>query len=788
MTIMKKYIVFAASALALASCSSDEYLGSEPGQPMPPTNIGIRFGSNMGAFTRADYFGNDAAALLGNNFIVEGTKGATETSTTTSEAVFDNYLVVFEENTANTTESNTHNWEYVGKTEDDGKPETGLFAALGRAAQAQTIKYWDYSAEQYDFVAYSTGTKTMVSGTPADDGSEVKVSLINGATKGYTFEAKTATALQSCYISDIVTVKNADYGKPVTLQFKNLGSKIRLGIYETVPGYSVRNVEFYVDDSKGYKYVDAGTVATKDVFKVDVYDNAVPATLQHKAGDNWVAGTWYNNANPQTVIAEADAKKEVFAKVYYDSDGSTTYKVGDDYTTGTYYNRVGDTETNATLYGAAMPESGKITVTYPVVGSNYKTAEGYNKASVSVTPGDDTAAKKDFGALANLNTKYANETSTGAVFIGTTSASATFAGNVDLGYYQNVIPNPTSNTLTLRVNNVLESTDGSGEVINVWGAKAIVPAIYTKWQPNYAYTYLFKISDKTNGYTDELNGTEGLFPITFDAVVAEYTDVAGEQTTITTVATPSITTYQKDHVYTVDNEYNHADGAIYVMVKDNAGALIGNLGTTGQLYTVADPSNIGISEATVADALAMRTTDIATYPAVGRNGITLTKATSDATITKIIGVDNNEITVAAGSAASFTAAAAGTYAYVYTANVASITTNDKFQPVSGLADVDGYYPVAYSDIATAKTNGDVTAASAVAEANKIYFAVNTVGSTTTYTYVSSVVGKPVAEGLVWIDMTSASAASAGAPAADTFYFTKYTENNGQFAVKIIKVI
>ena len=199
------------------------------------------------------------------------------------------------------------------------------------------------------------------------------------------------------------------------------------------------------------------------------------------------------------------------------------------------------------------------------------------------------------------------------------------------------------------------SNDGSGEEIHVYGAKAIVPAVYAQWKSNYAYTYVFKISDKTNGKTGLKDGDpEGLFPITFDAVVTDVMN--GTQATVTTVATPSITTYQKGHDPKATDEYSSAKGEIYVMVEDKT-----DLASKGQLYTVTAKEGVAISEATVHDAL---TIGAGADGQPSRNGITLKTATSDATITAIPGVDGNDITVTAGAAAKFTPSK-GTYAYAY---------------------------------------------------------------------------------------------------------------------------
>ena len=48
---MKKYLFFAASALALASCSSDDFLGENPGNVQNATTA-INFGGEAGKITR----------------------------------------------------------------------------------------------------------------------------------------------------------------------------------------------------------------------------------------------------------------------------------------------------------------------------------------------------------------------------------------------------------------------------------------------------------------------------------------------------------------------------------------------------------------------------------------------------------------------------------------------------------------------------------------------------------------------------------------------------------------
>ena len=146
---MKKYFIYAASALALASCSSDDFLGDNPGNEQNASSA-INFGGETGKITRAangKSVGATAANLLGKKFYVLGTKGTLPTNSPTTSIVFDNYKVEWKENTAGTTADNTNDWEYVGIV------PTGLHAG-NTAPTEQSIKYWDYSQPQYDFIAY----------------------------------------------------------------------------------------------------------------------------------------------------------------------------------------------------------------------------------------------------------------------------------------------------------------------------------------------------------------------------------------------------------------------------------------------------------------------------------------------------------------------------------------------------------------------------------------------------------------------------------------------------------
>ena len=629
MKTMKKILFFAAAITVMVGCTNDNVVSENPEFPVSGEMKPISFGSFKAATTRADITGADAAALLGNNFVVYGFKG----NGTTQEKVFDHYNVNWATNTANTTTSNTADWEYVAQAKH-----------AHATTVAQTIKYWDYATTQYDFIAWSKGTATAVyAAADYDKDANVLITATTPATMtsatggAYTIKGK-AKNLAKVYIADLVTayrdpVATGDYQKEVDIKFRSLSAKVRIALYETVPGYSVKDVVFYTD---------ASTAAT-------------------------------------------DGKAHLF-------------------TTGT----------------DAFNEEGTYTVYFPTVGSANKSNTDYNKAHVAFTAeASGTAQVKDFGALDLTNTGAEEETAETAskVYLGRSSNAATYAGvGTPDNYYTIVIPNETGAVLNLKVNYTLLSTDGSGETINVTGATAQVPAIYGAWKSGYAYTYIFKISQNGNGKTNPDAGPEGLYPITFDAVVMNN-EVDGVQETITTVAEPSITTYAKGAIVTTNDEYT-AGSNIYVMVN---GATL--TAANSKLFTVELEAGAAqtINEATVANAIANGGT-ASPYIVTDANGkkMTVTDATGLSIVNEIAAADAPDGNAITGiNAAKFTPSAAGFYAFQY----------EKTAPV----------PAVY----TAVTNGTTLTAG-----NKYYTDNTGVGEFTA-------VGTEVADGTNFFELTTA---------------------------------
>lgn len=260
---MNKFFIAAASALALASCSSDDFLGEIQGNEQNGATSAINFGGDTGKITRDPSTGKTAAGLLGNNFVVVGFKGSKTDAANNENYAFDHYNVNFKDGSAFSTESNRAGWEYVNQDMKVNGADKSL--AQGGASQ-QTIKYWDHSCTSYDFIAFSMGKKDAASkyATPTH------VDKDKLATAAYTLSGDVNT-LSECYISDMKTVNREDYGKTVSMSFRHLASKVRMALFETVPGYVISDVEFYTDAT--------GTTPTTDGTLIGKFNNSGTLTV-----------------------------------------------------------------------------------------------------------------------------------------------------------------------------------------------------------------------------------------------------------------------------------------------------------------------------------------------------------------------------------------------------------------------------------------------------------------------------------------------------------------------------
>lgn len=556
---MNKYFLYAASVLALASCSSDDFLGENSGNGQNALSA-INFGGDAGKITRTTSNTGNAAKMLDYQFKVYGVKKMSENGVDKFEPSFTNYSVWYDD--AKNTTSNTNGWEYVGtKGTTHGNGNVKL-------VDDQYIKYWDYAAKEYHFVAGSPISSFTYNRNEdvAVAGMKIPSATIFGLA-GHITANKEGTPLETnpVYVATPIVVKKENYQKPVKFEFNRQQAMVRVGIYETIPGYSITEIKFHEATGEKTSNNIILTSATPDYF---VGGNGITGTVKYdwttakpsytfeytdngqlKKSSNWYAGFFEPHQKPLATTPTADV---------------------------------------ATLYGA--------------------------DADMSSTNG-----------------------------------------------YFTVIPTPSATTaapILIKCDYTLTSDDVSGETIKVTGATAAIPAAYSKWDVNTRYTYLFKISQNTNGYTGDDPKKAGLYPITFDAAVKESTDAM--QGTVTTVSTPSITTYQKGSVTDASVEYKTGE-AIYATATDKdgkenklttGGTAVGNV----QVYKLSQERN----------EAELQVLAIVNAEFKDGNKITTTIPTADQTV--------GNGTLKAGKYLSFTPEAAGFYAIQYLVQAADGTT------------------------------------------------------------------------------------------------------------------
>lgn len=573
---MNKYLIIAASALALAGCSSDDFLGDGSGNGQ--NSAAIQFGGGTTKTHRATSNGTyKIADLQRNGFWVYGTKhtnGAEDNTAANDQRVYTNYYLNYEDGTANNTQSNTAGWEYVGvdntKYRDNVTPKVDV---------AQTIKYWDYSAQAYTFYAATANRTDIETGKVTINKITADATATGSVyTKGYEVKLKDGATWDELYFADrkvITKTTNAEHGKSdvyggeVNFKFRNALTKVRVAMYETIPGYSVTIDKFYYTKEGE---TDQTTEAT-DKFKADAHNTP----LETSATGVTYKVVYYSDT-------EADGQLENQPKMLPNAAGA-----------------LGATKTVLALGD----------------GNNLK--QGTILSEIITTPTYDT----------------------------------------DGGKYTLFMPQADNDkTLSLKVNYTLTSLDGSGEQIKVKGATAVIPAKYLCWRPNYAYTYLFKISDNTNGSTGGKDDPAGLYPITFDASVVETE--TGNVEYISAMGTATITTFAvKGNLYQhgkADYE-NGSDLYATVVEKNKSTVALGTGNTKVYKLTAKGVAAPNLSEALVANWVASGKT----------NYYDLVDATKYSFESIVPAEDGQTIDLGTAKALKIAAVEAGKYVIGYTA-------------------------------------------------------------------------------------------------------------------------
>lgn len=422
--------------------------------------------------------------MLGNEFKIYGVKSGA-TSGTDYNPVFKDYLLWYDDANKNTT-TNKSGWEYVGGNGNHGPNN------VVNLTSPQTIKFWDYASADYRFVAGAPSTAFNF--TPGTNNTLESATIkglsghINANTESGT---NTKTEPNPVYVAKPVVVSPGNDKQPVTFTFVRHQTKVRVGIYETIPGYKISSISFYPYEENS------------DAFSSTSSQNIILTTT--------TAGYFIGGSS-------------VSGKINYDwSEPKYTFE----------YETTGLTQ-RKNWYGG-------------------KFANG-----VPATVSTEAGIENLYGTDADMESN---------------------------GYFT-VLPTPSGTQaapILIKCDYTLTADDKSGETIEVKGATAAIPEAYSKWNTNTLYTYIFKISENTNGYTGNDPNKTGLYPITFDAVVAA--EQFGTLGTITTFTTPSITTYQANSV--VENS-----GIKYVTNKEIKVTVTDN--TNGDIKTLSeDDSSVG---------------------------------------------------------------------------------------------------------------------------------------------------------------------------------------------------
>ena len=260
--MMKKVTIFAAIAMTMVGCSSDELVNSSTENTEAP----IAFSVEKKNISR----GTALEELERYNFGV----WAYKVKGSESQQVMNNYLVGYSDGAgkgyalngattwnanAGTLQDHQSPWFYekLGKEEyKNDVAANGYLAAQSDIMSAndyQYLRYWDLAYTNTNFYAYAPYKATGVSYTNGN------IIVENGAqTASYGNNSKT----EFLYAGAKAT--NAEK-LDVKLEFHHLGAKVNLRFYENIPGYKVQIIDVTTDGSgiQATPAIKTGTTYTK---------------------------------------------------------------------------------------------------------------------------------------------------------------------------------------------------------------------------------------------------------------------------------------------------------------------------------------------------------------------------------------------------------------------------------------------------------------------------------------------------------------------------------------------
>lgn len=216
--LIRQVVLLAAMVVALLSCGSGG--SDEPGTPTPGTSTPtpIVFSAQQPEDTQITRAATPLQDLDIKTFKVWANKSMNYNNTSGTysgeQTVISDCTVNYIENSAGTSTTNTHGWEYVNQQPEDS-PE-------------QSIKYWDWSAKAYRFFGLTqAAVQDAVSWTenPGDNPSF-------SATVDATTQAGISAAPYFSHLwfstGNPTNFPTRQFGKPVQLEFLQPFAKVRI--------------------------------------------------------------------------------------------------------------------------------------------------------------------------------------------------------------------------------------------------------------------------------------------------------------------------------------------------------------------------------------------------------------------------------------------------------------------------------------------------------------------------------------------------------------------------------
>lgn len=306
--MMKKVIIFAAIAMTMVGCSSDELVNSSTENNEAP----IAFSVEKKNITRGTALEN-----LGHyNFGVWAYKY--KDGSTTGDLVMDHYLVGYSNDTdkgydhsgattwaSSTTKVTDHvsPWFYEGLGKDDYSTSNAKFYQKSQTAYMskngkQILRYWDLAYATTNFYAYAPydadvtfdeSTKTMTFGAK----NTIRDGYDNPLNSAY---AGIDRSLSEYMYAGVQATNSAK--EDVIVPFKHMGAQVNIRFYEDIPNYRVEIIDLSDDEAKLADGVTDGSDVTKGI-------QATPAVKG--SGDSYTKGSYFTT-NGATVTFDANAK------------------------------------------------------------------------------------------------------------------------------------------------------------------------------------------------------------------------------------------------------------------------------------------------------------------------------------------------------------------------------------------------------------------------------------------------------------------------------------------------